>query len=169
VKGWLLLLAVVLLALVGCGDRARPEGLVERWLLSLNQGAAGRPERYADAGTSRRVLPGFERRSPGDLDVIEVGAARRNKCSFDVPFRVVTVDGGEVTGFAVIPICPTAPILPIGSLELRQLPAGVFPSGGGSAFGTDRAAAWAVAAAVAVAITVISIGLMELVRRTAVR
>jgi hypothetical protein len=37
-------LAFVVLVLPACASTERPEGLVERWLVSLNQGAAGRPE-----------------------------------------------------------------------------------------------------------------------------
>ena len=53
-------LACVLLALAftACTQAARPEGVVENWLRSLNQGAAGRPDRYAPDEVSQRVVPG---------------------------------------------------------------------------------------------------------------
>ena len=98
----------VILALPACGGRSRPEGVVERWLLALNQGAAGTAGRYADPPTSRLILPGYAASDPGRLEIVEVGAAQRTECSWDVPFRVVRVDGREIRGFAIIDNCPTA-------------------------------------------------------------
>ena len=45
--------------LSGCAGTDRPEGVVERWLIALNVGAAGRPAVYAAEALSRRILPGF--------------------------------------------------------------------------------------------------------------
>jgi hypothetical protein len=53
--------AIVLGAILAgsCAAQAqRPEGIVERWLVSLNQGAAGRPDLYAPDEVSELVLPG---------------------------------------------------------------------------------------------------------------
>jgi hypothetical protein len=76
------LLAAALLA--GCGHTDRPEGVVERWLVSLNQGSAGRPDQYAARRVSERILPGWEECDPGALDVIEVGTGSTIPTSIDV-------------------------------------------------------------------------------------
>jgi hypothetical protein len=59
--------------LAACGHTDRPEGVVERWLVSLNQGSAGRPNQFADRAVSEQILPGWQACDPGALDVIEVG------------------------------------------------------------------------------------------------
>jgi len=58
-------LAFVVLVLPACASTERPEGLVERWLVSLNQGAAGRPEEYAADDLSEQILPSFRTADPG--------------------------------------------------------------------------------------------------------
>jgi hypothetical protein len=68
--------AVILFAallLAGCGHTDRPEGVVERWLIALNQGAAGRPGVYAPELLSQGVLPNWQDCEPGAIDLIEVG------------------------------------------------------------------------------------------------
>lgn len=98
-----LALVALVLALPACAGTERPEGIVERWLISLNQGAAGEPERYADDTLSDSVLPRRERLEPGGLDVIEVGDARAGPGgSFLVPFQVVELDGTAARAFAVL-------------------------------------------------------------------
>ena len=68
-------LAAVLLS--GCAHTDRPEGVVERWLISLNQGGAGRPDRFTLVrGIEDPILPDWEHCDPGALDVIEVGRGR---------------------------------------------------------------------------------------------
>jgi hypothetical protein len=59
--------------LAACGRTDRPEGVVERWLVSLNQGSAGRPDHFAESGVSEQILPGWQGCDPGAFDVIEVG------------------------------------------------------------------------------------------------
>jgi len=158
----------LLLALPACGDRQRAEGIVERWLLAINQGAAGRAGRYATPQSSRLILPRYSVADPGELDLIEVGEGRSTECAYRVPFRVVRVDGEEITGDATFALCPTAPITPIAGVELGPVPEGTFPSeGGGSAFGTDRPAAWLVSLLVGIGIALAGVGLMEVVRRSA--
>ncbi len=159
---------LLMIALSACGDRSRPEGTVERWLLALNQGAAGEPGRFASDQTSDQVLPHRGSMEPGRLDVIEVGAAERTRCSFDVPFRVVDLDGHETRMFAILQRCPTAFPKPIAAVERRDVPHGVFPSEGGSSFGTDRAVVWALAAAIGLGILFLGEGLMRLTRRTVI-
>lgn len=88
--------------LVACAGTDRPEGVVERWLASLNQGAAGRPDRYAPRPTSDAVLPGWRALDPGELDVIEVGRGRASSDAAEVPFRIVRLDGTEVERTAIV-------------------------------------------------------------------
>ena len=162
------LAALMIIALASCASQEqRPEGVVERWLLALNQGAAGRAGRYADPQTSRLILPGYATADPSRLDVIEVGTAERTHCAFDVPFRVVDVEGHETRMFAVIDLCPTASPTPIAGVERRAVPPGVFPSEGGSSFGTDRAVVWSIAVAIGLGILFLAEVVMKLVRRAA--
>ncbi|MGH2556909.1 MAG: hypothetical protein ACRDHO_14500, partial [Actinomycetota bacterium] len=72
-KRALFLLVVAALFLSACGGTDRPEGVVERWLISLNQGRAGEPDKYAPNELSQRILSNWQERDPGDLQVIEVG------------------------------------------------------------------------------------------------
>jgi len=166
VKRTVLLALLLVVALSSCGDRSRLEGVVERWLLALNQGAAGRAGRYADPPTSRLILPGYAKADPGRLDAVEVGAAQKKDCSWEVPFRVVRIDGQEIRGFAIIRTCPTAPILPVSSVDLRPVPQGVFPSEGGPSVGTDYPAVWGFAVAIGLGILFIAEVAMRLLRRT---
>ena len=163
-----LAIAFVLLVLSACASTERPEGIVERWLLALNQGAAGRAGRYADPPTSRSILPGYATSDPGRLEIVEVGSAERTACSWEVPFRVERVDGREIRGVAISQLCPTASAKPIAAIELRDIPDGVFPSDGGSSFGSDRAVVWAIAVALGLGILFLGEGLMRLTRRTVV-
>jgi hypothetical protein len=80
-------LALVLLA--ACGGTDRPEGVVERWLVSVNQGKAGEPEKYAVPAVTDTVLPNWHTCDPGSLDVIEVGQhAAGQSGSVLVPYRI---------------------------------------------------------------------------------
>lgn len=167
-KRGVLAAALLLLVLPGCASRERPEGIVERWLLALNQGTAGRAGRYADPPTSRLILPGYAASDPGRLDIVEVGAAQRTECSWDVPFRVVRVDGREIRGFAIIDICPTASPKPIAAVELQDVPNGVFPSEGGPSVGTDRPVMWVIAFVIGLGILFFGEGLMRLAGRTVI-
>ncbi len=98
-----LLVLAGLLLLPGCAHVDRPEGIVERWLTSLNQGAAGRPEVYAPEAVSNRVLPGWRSFDPGELDRIEVGRGRPGEGElYQVPFRIETIDGHTFTGSATL-------------------------------------------------------------------
>jgi len=68
---------VTALLLAGCAHTDRPEAVVERWLNSLNQGAAGRPDSFAKPAISNSVLQDWQRCDPGAIDVVEVGRAVR--------------------------------------------------------------------------------------------
>jgi hypothetical protein len=107
-------IAVVALALcAACGSSTqRPEGVVERWLLSLDQGAAGEPERFGGelaVGAADAVLPDRQTRDPGSLDRVEVGAAdvtgEPGSQGATVPFRIETVDGDVVVGVVEVGGC----------------------------------------------------------------
>jgi hypothetical protein len=159
----LLLLALVAAAAPGCAPTERPEGVVERWLLSLNQGAAGHPDRYAPARLSDAVLPGWRDRDPGALDVIEVGVTRPGReGTLLVPFQVTRVDEQVARAFAVVAsrdgelrIVGLEP--PPDSGPARE-PGFVQRSGVGA-----RPIAWLAAFAVAVALIALAAGLMRLV------
>jgi len=48
---------IVIPAASSCAAQEHPEGIVERWLLALNQGSAGEPLRYADADVTDALVP----------------------------------------------------------------------------------------------------------------
>jgi hypothetical protein len=82
------------LLLAGCAHTDRPEGVVERWLTSLNQGGAGRPDRFTlIPGIEDPILPDWEHCDPGALDVIEVGRGRAGvfASAVDLPQYVVPI------------------------------------------------------------------------------
>ena len=105
-KRALLVAVVALVALTSaCSSEQRPEGITERWLLSLNQGAAGQPDRYAPDEVSEQVVPGWHDLDPGFLDVITVEPQVHSRSAGPVPgafvpFRLVTNDGGRIDGLA---------------------------------------------------------------------
>ena len=87
------LMLLAALALPACGGTDRPEGVVERWLVSLNQGASRRRGLYARDRLSQEVLPGWQSCDPGALDKIEVGrgigvSRHPDEADLLVPFRV---------------------------------------------------------------------------------
>jgi hypothetical protein len=152
----------VLAALSACTGQERPEGIVERWLLSLNQGAAGRPDAYAPNDVSRQVLPGWEELDPGELDVIEVGRSAPGDGGIDqVPFRIVTVDGEELVGLANVDDGRVAGILTAAQTPIVPLPS----QGGPSGLEPVHAAGWLAALAVAGVLIAGSWVLMTVVRR----
>lgn len=167
-------IAAVLLVLIlsACGSRERPEGIVERWLLALNQGTAGEPGKYADGSTSEEILPDWEELEPGQLDLIEVGAAipvedappRGHIAEVHVPFRVVTVDGSETRGRAVLRRSVRSGV-PIGSVDLRAIPPGIFPSENGPSIIEKTPAAWLVSVLIGAVLAALSWAPMRLARR----
>jgi hypothetical protein len=163
--------ALVALALANCSSQEqRPEGIVERWLLALNQGSAGQPGRYAPAAVSDAVLPGWQGLDPGELDFIEVG--RRHRCGYRgpgdceaaVPVRVVTTDGDESRFDAFVGSTEagtegTRIIAITGSVAGSQL-----PSEGGPKITEEAASIWLIAAGIGLLILLVAEGLMRLVR-----
>jgi hypothetical protein len=162
-----LLLGLSLLALlVACSaDSERPEGIVERWLLSLNQGAAGRPDLYAPDEVSEQVIAGWRDLEPGHLDQIEIGTDLgspmcEERCA-DVPFRIVDLDGDVTEGIAI------AEALSPGDWRIvRVEPGDAGLSGDASAWSIAGAspAAWLLALATAVALTTLAVLIVRLVR-----
>jgi hypothetical protein len=166
-------LVLTALFLSGCATEERPEGVVDRWLNSLNQGAAGEPGRYAEAPVSEAVLPGWRECSPGALDVIEVGrgeqAATRGVVTDQaVPFRV------EYSA-SIDDLCPTwsggrdgvraSAFLVLGSEGWQVVAIGEgddlpLPSEGGERVASASAVAWSISLAVAAVLCLLVMLLM---------
>jgi hypothetical protein len=162
--------AVVLLALTACGNTQRPEGIVERWLQSLDQGRAGTPEKYATTDeVSEEVLPGYRDLDPGQFDVIEVGKAHEPAgitlpdSSRIVPVRIVTTDGVEqrLNVFTV----PLAAGWRVAGIDNRD-PVGLLPSEGGPANAGISSVGWLAGVVAALLLTAIALALMALIRRS---
>jgi hypothetical protein len=176
-KRALLLLTVAILLMPACGGADRPEGVVERWLISLNQGKAGEPEQYAPDELSQRILPNWQSRDPGDLDVIEVGKGRPSDVEhtyYDVPFRVRRSNGSEISLIARLDarVGTTEGISEHRVIELLAADAGrqaimPLPSQGGERIGNASATVWLAAAGIAVALVLVSVLLMSTVGRAA--
>jgi hypothetical protein len=163
-----LLPALVLLALVGCSSQQeRPEGIVERWLLALNQGSAGQPGRYAPARVSDTVLPGWEELDPGELDSIEVahGGAATVACprrGYVVPFRVVRLDDSELRAVACVSDSRITQLA-----DRVGFTGPVFRSEGGPSIAENGVAVWLIAAGIGLAILLGAELLMRFVRASA--
>jgi hypothetical protein len=156
VRRWVALGAVALALLTpACGGGTeRPEGLVERWLISLNQGAAGRPDRYADDAVSEQVLPGWRNRDPGALDVIQVGTSSPGEGGIaQVPFRIETLDGEATLALANVETGRIAGIvMPDAVTPPSAWEPGTTPTG------------WIVAGLAGIALAALAAGLVLLVR-----
>lgn len=158
--------ALATMALSACAGQERPEGIVERWLLALNQGAAGEPDRYAPSAASEEVLPGWEHLDPGELDVVEVaraGTPRGDTCaegtSF-VPFRVVRLDGSQLRSAACVASARVTQLTDrVGSTDP------LFPSEGGPPIQDERAGVWGIAIGVGVGLVLVGEALMRVARR----
>lgn len=158
--------ALAPLALSACAGQERPEGIVERWLLALNQGAAGEPELYAPNAASEEVLPGWEHLDPGELDVVEVARARTPRgdpcaegTSF-VPFRVVRLDGSQLRSGACVEGARVTQFTDrVGSTDP------IFPSEGGPPIQDERTGVWGIAIGVGVALVIVGEALMSVARR----
>jgi hypothetical protein len=129
--------AIVILAVSSCAAQERPEGIVERWLLALNQGSAGEPLRYADADVTDALVPGWRSAEPGTFDVIEVGKGvpcgrGPTGCETRVPFRVELVDGGQLRLEAFVIRLPANEAIPrrVGALGLHPDETLALPSEG---------------------------------------
>jgi hypothetical protein len=165
------LAAVALLVLVACGSTERPEGVAERWLLSLDQGAAGAPDRFGgepavEAATS--VLPDWRTRDPGSLDRTEVGTAvvgeSAGTSTASIPFRIQTTDGAVVTGTVDEAPCGEGPSSSGWCVRRVELGGGAVALDGTWAAGADGSD-WAWAAAAAVLLCGLAVGLVAVVTR----
>jgi len=139
--------------------------VVERWLISLNQGKAGAPQKYAPARVSNQVLPGWQSCDPGGLDVIEVGAHANGTEGFPaqviVPYRLkYASDLHSMCARATNPTAPlrgTAVVLRVnGGWRIEgvrpPLPGLLVPSQGGQRIGNASAATWGVAVGISAAL-----------------
>jgi hypothetical protein len=104
---WVVVSVTIGLALLpACADAERtterPEGIVERWLVSLNQGASGEPFVYAYDQATATLAPDWDSRDPGAYDRISVGTASTVDGRDVVPFRLELATGGAVGGVAVV-------------------------------------------------------------------
>jgi hypothetical protein len=157
--------AIVALALCAActSSTQRPEGVVEEWLLSLNQGAAGDPGRYggeAAEEAAAAVLPDWQTMDPGSLDRIEVGMGGELG---QVPFRIETTDGDAITGAADVSRCEEGGggWCVVGARTGEVQTAGTAWSAGADAI------AWIWAVLAAVVFTLVAVGLVLAVRRSA--
>jgi hypothetical protein len=163
---------LLVLLLSGCSTNERPEGVVERWLLSLNQGAAGTPDRYGGdeaVAAASAVLPDWATRDPGSLDRVQVGgnpgwAKGMVDAGSEVPFRIQTTDGQVIEGVADVARC--------GADGERWC---VTSAGlGGVTYGSSAVswsagagpAAWAWASGAAIVLALLAVGLVGGVRTT---
>lgn len=156
-----LAVALAVALLPACAGVDRPEGVVERWLASLNQGAAGRPDRYAPSAVSDAILPDRRDRDPGGLDTIEVGRGT-GAARAAVPLRVARIDGTEVRATAIVRRTPLGWRV-VGLAPARaDLP---LPSEGGPPIAAAGVVWWLGALGLALAFGLASEVLMGLLRR----
>jgi hypothetical protein len=152
------------LAAPACSATERPEGIVERWLISLNQGAAGDPERYAPDRISNLVVPGWAELEPGELDLIEVGRGGPRSLNLSeaeryvVPFLIERLDGRRRRGTAIL--------APEGGWHVEAIALGTFglplPSEGGPGLDGETGVAWIGAIGLAALLILATAGLMRL-------
>ncbi|HET9671975.1 MAG TPA: hypothetical protein VFQ40_03910 [Actinomycetota bacterium] len=167
-----LVVVVIGLLVSGCATAERPEGVVERWLLALNQGPAGQPERYATSVVSRTILPAHRDAAPGELDVIEVGRARPCAyrgpmvCEARVPFRVVLVDGEEIRSDALVGVHRSDSAVAKSRVfaVVDRSDEAMLPSEGGPPIGGADPATWLIALGAAVGTALLSEGAMHVAR-----
>lgn len=175
-KRWVLA-ALMLLALAGCASQEqRPEGIVQRWLLALNQGSAGEPGRYAPESLSQTILPDWRRSEPGHFDVIEVRPAAIRGCSMavagdscepqgrmaSVPFNLEDTDGA-VFSFEVTLVEHGGTWNAV-ALEPNDHPMTLGEQGWPS---TLDWSSWLLAGLIALCVTALAAALMRLVQRGA--
>jgi hypothetical protein len=157
----LLALVTITLVLSGCASAERPEGIVERWLTSLNQGAAGQPERYAPDAVSEQVLPGWQDLDPGEIDVIVVVPGQPGEGGIDqVPFRIETIDGDELRALANV---DAGRVTGIVTSEQTPLPPSLFEDR--RPIDAAPSTAWLAAIGLALLFILLAAALMTVVRR----
>jgi hypothetical protein len=171
VKRGVLAAALLLLVLPGCASRERPEGIVERWLLALNQGGAGEPLRYAEVDVTNALVPEWRSAEPGTFDVIEVGKGvpcvrGPIGCEARVPFRVELVDGREQRMDAFVVSGPPSVDRHrrVGALVSHDETL-ALPSGGGEPIESVQVPGLLMAAGIGLALVFAGEALMRLIRR----
>lgn len=161
----MLVAVVALVALVSaCTSEQRPEGVTERWLLSLDQGAAGRPDRFAPDEVSQAVVPGWHDLDPGAFDVIEVGprlATGSGDAAASVPFRLVSTDGIETHGVAALTLAD-------GTWQVTRAEIGTMTPAASAPFGAGLPG-WPIALAAGALFALAALGLLTIVQRRAIR
>ena len=160
------LVAIALLVVLpGCGtETERPEGIVERWIVSMNQGPAGEPWRWADDQASSETSPTWDTDEPGAIDAFSVGPATAENDGFVVPFRIERLDGSVTAGEAVlkhreIADAPSQLVV----MEVRH--GKQVAIAGGWWQGSASSGAWLLAIAVAVTLTLLGVLLVRLAAR----
>lgn len=152
----LLIAATLSLLLSGCGAD-RPEGIVERWLVSLNQGEIGEPERHAEPSVTLEIAPA--ERTEEIFDVIEVGNGVTEDGEATVPYRLVTTQGEQMLGTAGLErVSGRWRVVEIGPPDPELL----VPSQGGSPIGRASTTIWLGSLGLAVVLTILSAMAMEL-------
>ena len=155
---------LVALSIVACSASERPEGIVERWLTSMNQGEAGAPDRYANDDVTAQVAPTWDMNDPGWIDEIVVGGAEEGAGGASlVPFRLVPLEGHPISGVATV--APraladgsTQPV--VAEVSIQEVP----PQEGGWQAGMDTAA-WFLAIAIGALIATVALAVVGLVDR----
>jgi hypothetical protein len=164
---------VMLVALsASCATSQRPEGVVERWLLSLNQGSAGAPDRYGGepaVAAADAVLPDRRSREPGSLDRVEVGAASLTGTTGSriaaVPFRIETTEGETVSGTVLASECGGTAGTGTGWCVHDARVGGAGPAEGAAWSAGADASDWGRAAFMAVVLSVLAVLLVGTIRR----
>ena len=164
-----LALALILLVSVGaCASADRPEGTVERWLSSLNQGSAGRPDRYAVDAVTATVAPSWDTEEPGWIETVSVGAATNGEAGDRlVTFEIVPTEGDAVSGTVTLGTRTledgsTQPVVSDVELGAVSVPPGAWQGGAGSS-------AWLIASGIGVLIALAATALVGAVDRAARR
>ena len=159
----LALAGLAAILLVACGGTDRPEGAVERWLISLNQGKAGEPQKYAVSSATNAVFPNWRECDPGSLDVIEVGRhGTGTRGGTFVPYRIKYASDLTSCDTSIHPSAPlegaarvveTADGWRVVDLQTRS-PAGPLrvPSEGGAPIGNAPAGTWLLTIAASIAL-----------------
>lgn len=160
----LTVVATLLVLTSACTSEQRPEGVTERWLLSLNQGAAGRPDRFAPEEVSQAIVPGWHDLEPGAFGVIEVEpriATGTGDATASVPFRLVSTDGVETHGVAALTLTD-------GTWQVTSAELSTTAPADGAPFGAGLTG-WPIALAVGALLALAALGLLAIVQRRAIR
>ncbi len=157
-------IAILALTVAACATTdQRPEGIVERWIVSMNQGPAGEPWRWADDYATSEVSPTWDTDEPGAIDSFSLGAARAEGDAYVVAFTLERLDGRVVSGDAVVawrslPDETTEPVVIEVRLGEPTGPTGRWEEG-------SPTVAWAIALALALVLASISVLGVRLVER----